>query len=77
MLVPWQHIIGTIRRKFQTSNTQTLLLLHKTMAEPVNAAVRRLDILSFVRTVRWNWIGHVNRMDSERKISGILSSILM
>jgi len=26
-----------------------------------------LDILLFVRISRLNWIGHVNRMDSERK----------
>jgi len=26
-----------------------------------------LDILSFVRISPLNWIGHVNRMDSERK----------
>jgi len=67
MLVPYQHKTGTIRHKFQTSNTQTLLLLHKTMAEPVNAAVRRLDILSFVGTLRLNWIGRVNRMDKKVK----------
>jgi len=50
------------------------LLLYKTMAEPINAAVRRLDILSFVRTVRLNWIGRVNRMDSARKVSLILNN---
>ena len=27
------------------------------------------DILSFVRVGRLNWIGHVNRMDSKRKVS--------
>ena len=72
-LVPCQHIIWTIRRKFQTSNTQALLLLYKTMAEPINAAVRRLDVLWLVRTVRLNWSGHVDRMDSTRKISQILN----
>jgi hypothetical protein len=28
-----------------------------------------LDILSFVRVSRLNWIGHVNRMDSNIKVS--------
>jgi len=28
-----------------------------------------LDILSFVTISQWNWIGHVNRMDSKRKVS--------
>jgi hypothetical protein len=28
-----------------------------------------LDILSIVRLSRLNWIGHVNRMDSKRKVS--------
>jgi hypothetical protein len=28
-----------------------------------------LDILSFVRISRLNWIGHVNRMDRKRKVS--------
>jgi len=27
-----------------------------------------LDILSFVRIIRLNWIGHVSRMDSKRKV---------
>jgi len=26
-----------------------------------------LDVLSFVRISRLNWIGHVNRMNSKRK----------
>jgi hypothetical protein len=30
-----------------------------------------LDILSFVRIRRLNWIGHVNRMDKERSESNI------
>jgi hypothetical protein len=30
-----------------------------------------LDILSFVRISRLNWIGRVNRMDSERKVSQV------
>ena len=33
-----------------------------------------LDILSFVRIIRLNWIGHVNRMDSERKESQVFSN---
>jgi hypothetical protein len=44
------------------------------MAEPINAAVWRLDIVSFVRTVRLNWIGHANRTDNKRKISQILNN---
>ena len=35
-----------------------------------------LDILSFVRTVRLNWIGCVNRMDSERKVSQVFNANL-
>jgi hypothetical protein len=30
-----------------------------------------LDILSFVRVNRLNWIGHVNRMDSNGKVSQV------
>jgi len=30
-----------------------------------------LDVLSFVRVGRLNWIGHVNRMDSKRKVSQV------
>jgi hypothetical protein len=30
-----------------------------------------LDILSFVRINRLKWIGHVNRMDSKRKVSQV------
>jgi len=30
-----------------------------------------LDMLSFVRTSRLNWVGHVNRLDSERKVSEV------
>jgi hypothetical protein len=30
-----------------------------------------LDMLSFVRLSRLNWIGHVNRMDSERRVSQV------
>ena len=33
-----------------------------------------LDILSFVRINRLNWIGHVNRMDSKRKVSEVFKS---
>jgi len=31
------------------------------------------DILSFVRISRLNWIGHVNRMDSKRKVSQVFN----
>jgi hypothetical protein len=34
-----------------------------------------LDILSFVRVSRLNWIGHGNRMDSKRKVSQVFDSI--
>ena len=33
-----------------------------------------VDILSFVRMGRLNWIGHVNRMDRERKVSKIFNN---
>ena len=33
-----------------------------------------LDILSFVRMRRLNWIGHVNRMDRKRKVSSIFKN---
>jgi hypothetical protein len=32
------------------------------------------DILSFVRVGRLNWIGHVNRMDSKRKVSQVFNN---
>ena len=32
-----------------------------------------LDILSFVRMCRLNWIGHVNRMDSKIKVIQIFN----
>ena len=32
-----------------------------------------LDVLSLVRTVRLNWIGCVNRMDSARKVSQVFN----
>ena len=35
-----------------------------------------LDILSFVRTSRSNWIGRVKRMDNKRKASEVLEVIL-
>ena len=35
-----------------------------------------LDILSFVRISQMNWIGHVNRMDSKRKISQVFNNNL-
>jgi hypothetical protein len=28
-----------------------------------------LDVLSFAKVSRWNWIGKDNKMDSRRKIS--------
>jgi hypothetical protein len=31
-----------------------------------------LDTFSFVRISRLNWIGHVNRMDSERKVKYLI-----
>ena len=33
----------------------------------MNAAVWRLDILSFIKVSLLNWIGYVNGMDSKRK----------
>jgi hypothetical protein len=33
-----------------------------------------LDVLSFVRISRSNWIGHANRMGSERKIGHVVNS---
>jgi hypothetical protein len=33
-----------------------------------------LDILPFVRISRLNWIGHVNRMDSTRKVSQVCNN---
>ena len=36
--------------------------------------VRDLDILSFVRISRLNWISHVNRMDSKRKVSQVFNN---
>ena len=33
-----------------------------------------LDILSFVRISGLNWIGHVNRMDSKRKLSQVFNN---
>jgi hypothetical protein len=33
-----------------------------------------LDILPFVRTRRWNWIGRVNRMNNKRKGSQVLKN---
>jgi hypothetical protein len=33
-----------------------------------------LDILWFVRISQFNWIGHVNRMDSERKVSQVFNN---
>jgi hypothetical protein len=33
-----------------------------------------LDILSFVTISQWNWIGHVNRMDSKRKVSQVFNN---
>ena len=39
-----------------------------------NAAVCKLGILQFVRIIRLNWIGHVNRMDSKRKGSQVFNN---
>jgi hypothetical protein len=36
--------------------------------------VRDLDILSFVRISRLNWINYVNRMDSKRKVSQVFNN---
>jgi hypothetical protein len=33
-----------------------------------------LDIFSFVRISRFNWISHVNRMDSKRKLSQVFNN---
>jgi hypothetical protein len=33
-----------------------------------------LDVFSFVRIIRPNWIGYVNRMDGKRKISKVFNS---
>jgi len=33
-----------------------------------------LDLHSFVRASRLNWIGHVNRMDSKRKVSQVFNN---
>jgi len=33
-----------------------------------------LDILSFVRISHLNWIGHVNRMESKRKLSLVFNN---
>jgi hypothetical protein len=33
-----------------------------------------LDILSFVRISQLNWIVHVNRMDSKRKVSQVFNN---
>jgi hypothetical protein len=36
-----------------------------------------LGILSFVRISRLNWIGHVDRTDTKRKVRPVLTIILM
>jgi hypothetical protein len=36
-----------------------------------------LDILSFVRISRLNWIGHINGMDTKRNVRPVLTIILM
>jgi hypothetical protein len=33
-----------------------------------------LDILSFVRISQLKWIGHINRMDSKRKVSQVFNN---
>ena len=35
-----------------------------------------LDILSFVGISRFNWIGHVSRIDSKRKVSQVFNNNL-
>jgi len=35
-----------------------------------------LDVLSFVRVCRLNWIGHVNRMDSKSEVNQVFKIIL-
>jgi hypothetical protein len=40
----------------------------------INAAVWKLDIFSFVRISRLNWIGHVNRTDSNRKVIQVINN---
>jgi len=42
----------------------------------INAAVWRLDIFSFLRISQLNWIGHVNRMNSKRKVSQMFKNNL-
>ena len=34
-----------------------------------------LDIFSLVRISRLNWVGHVNRKDSERKLSQVFNIV--
>ena len=36
--------------------------------------VRDLDVLSFVRISRLNWISHVNRMGSKRQVSQVFGN---
>jgi len=33
-----------------------------------------LDTLSFVRISRFNWFGHVSRMDSQRKVNHLFNN---
>ena len=33
-----------------------------------------LDIFSFVRISRFNWMGHVNRMESKRNVSQVFNN---
>ena len=38
------------------------------------ASVWRLDILSFVRKILLNWIGHVNSLETKRKVIEVVDS---
>jgi hypothetical protein len=40
----------------------------------MNAALLILNMLSFIRKSRLNSIGHINRMDSKRKVIQVLNN---
>jgi hypothetical protein len=40
----------------------------------MNGPVWRLDILSFVRISRLNWIGHVNIRDNKKTVSPVFKN---
>jgi len=42
--------------------------------EELMQVFRDFDLLSFIRISRLNWIGHVNRMDSKRKVSQLFNN---